>query len=367
MPAGTILIVDDMPTNLQVLTDLLVEEGFEVLVATDGESALEQASYAQPDIILLDVMMPGIDGFETCRRLKSQPDTLNIPVIFMTSLTDTINKVHGFEVGAADYVTKPLQHEEALARINAHLTLYRQRQEIERLHQQERRAFEQLSQMKDEILHTASHDLKNPISSITMSLHLLQRHLPAGDTEAQDYIHRIEGDVDRMLKLITNVLDLARLETGQALHKEAISLHYLLQENHSNFAAPAQQKDITLQLALPAEDVTLSLDPQRMSQVLQNLLSNALKYTPAGGTVTLEADMTASEVLISVRDSGLGIPAEDQPYVFDKFYRVKSAEHQQVSGTGLGLSIVKAIVEQHGGTIEVASTQGAVFTVRLPR
>ncbi|CAG0949769.1 partial Response regulator PleD, partial [Anaerolineae bacterium] len=163
---GVILIVDDIPTNLEVLMQFLEGAGYEGLVATDGESAIEQVEYAPPDVILLDVMMPGIDGFETCRRLKANPVSSDIPVIFMTALSDTVDKVRGFELGAEDYITKPLHQEEVVARVTAHLTLHRQKQEIQALRQQERLYYERLAKIKDNILSTASHDLKNPLTSI---------------------------------------------------------------------------------------------------------------------------------------------------------------------------------------------------------
>ncbi|MBZ0304490.1 MAG: response regulator, partial [Anaerolineae bacterium] len=185
---GVILIVDDIPTNLEVLMEFLESSGYRVRVATDGESALEQIDYAAPDIILLDVMMPGIDGFETCQRLKENPVTRDIPVIFMTALSDTVDKVRGFELGAADYVTKPLHKEEVVARVNAHLMLYRQKQEIERLRQQDRVYYEKLSQIKDDILSTASHDLKNPLAGFMASIYLLGQHLPKEDKKGRQYL-----------------------------------------------------------------------------------------------------------------------------------------------------------------------------------
>jgi signal transduction histidine kinase len=366
---GVILIVDDIPTNLEVLMEFLESSGYRVRVATEGESALEQIEYAPPDIILLDVMMPGMDGFETCQRLKENPVTRDIPVIFMTALSDTVDKVRGFELGAADYVTKPLHKEEVVARVNAHLVLHRQKQEIERLRQQDRLYYEKLSQIKDDILSTASHDLKNPLAGIMATVYLLGQHLPQEDKKGRQYLENLQYDANRMYDLITNLLDLARLETGMALERQPVSLRKLLEKNISDVAPAARRKNIRLKVDdLPDETVTVNCDADRFSQVLQNLLSNAIKYTPEGGEVEVNAEVGRGEVWVKVADTGIGIPEEDLPRLFDKFYRVNTRQHMAVPGTGLGLSIVKEIIEQHGGRIWVDSELevGSTFAVALP-
>ncbi|NDJ59563.1 MAG: response regulator, partial [Chloroflexi bacterium] len=221
---NVVLIVDDIPTNLDVLLEFLQETGFEVLVATDGEDAIQKASYAQPDIILLDVMMPGIDGFETCRRLKATDATKDIPVVFMTALSDTVDKVKGFSIGAVDYITKPLQWEEVLARINTHLTIHRQRVEIERLREQDRRYYETLSQMKDDFVNATTHDLKNPLTVIFMSVDFLRKHGRVDDRDGREYLDHIELGAQQMHGLINDLLDLAKIETGTGLIKDEVNL-----------------------------------------------------------------------------------------------------------------------------------------------
>ena len=367
MSNGTILIVDDIPTNLEVLSNVLENVGYKVLVALDGESAIEQIDYARPDIILLDVMMPGIDGFETCRRLKVNPQTEAIPVIFMTALSDVVDKVRGFEVGAADYITKPLQHEEVVARVGAHLTLYRQKQEIADLREQDRTYYEKLSALKDDLLSTASHDLKNPLAGMMSAIYLLRKHL-AGDEKALSYLTHLQEDADRMYDLIHDLLDLARLETGLALTREHVPLYDFLAANLQDFANAARNAGIELALDVPNEGISLLCDPRRLSQALHNLLSNALKYTPQGGKVILCARVEDAEIFIRVQDNGLGIPPEALPHLFDKFYRVSTNQHMAAAGTGLGLSIVKTIVEQHGGQIWVDSKlgKGSTFSLIFP-
>ncbi|MFN8419987.1 MAG: hybrid sensor histidine kinase/response regulator [Anaerolineae bacterium] len=365
---GTILIVDDVPTNLNVLMEFLESSGYRVLVAVDGESAIEQVHYARPDIILLDVMMPGIDGFETCRRLKADPATSDIPVIFMTALTDTVDKVHGFELGAADYVAKPLHQEEVVARVNAHLTLSHQRQEIEHLREQDRLQYETLSHMKDQVLSTASHDLKNPLATIMTATAVLRHYVPKDNDRATRKLDHIDEAAKHMRDLIVNLLDLARLETGVAAEKGDFSLNQILDSSFARAAAAAEEKQIKLTLRLLTHDVTMHCVGFQIGQALQNLISNALKYTPANGLVRVSAEVTEYTVCIHVADSGLGIPQESLNHLAQKFFRVNTVEHMAVAGTGLGLSIVREIARQHGGELLVISKLGvgSQFTISLP-
>ncbi|MBI5930470.1 MAG: response regulator [Chloroflexi bacterium] len=365
---GVVLIVDDIPTNLEVLMQFLEGAGYEVLVATDGESALEQVEYAAPDVVLLDVMMPGIDGFETCRRLKANPASRDIPVIFMTALSDTVDKVHGFELGAEDYVTKPLQQEEVVARVTAHLTLHRQKQEIQTLRLQERLYYERLAKIKDNILSTASHDLKNPLTSILITIDGIRHYLPKEQEVVHKKLDTLQQEANRMYNLIVQLLDLARLESDIILRKQSLSLYKWLNDNIYYVHPQVDDKQIQIKTELPEQDATVYWDNERMDQVIQNLLSNAVKYTPIGGTVEVSALIQGQDVYIQVSDTGLGIPSNDIPKLFTKFYRVNTRQHMAVSGSGLGLSIVKEIVQKHGGHVWVDSEEGigSTFGFTIP-
>lgn len=365
---AVILIVDDVPTNLSVLMEFLENTGHKVLVATDGEAAIEQTQYAMPDIILLDVMMPGIDGFETCRRLKANDQTRDIPVIFMTALSETVDKVLGFQMGAVDYITKPLQQEEVVARVNAHITLYRQKREIEHLRQQDLLHYEQLSRMKDEILSTTSHDLKNPLTTIMLSVEILRAYLNSTDERVLEKLGFIEKEANYMRDLISNLLDLARLQTGVGVQKSPISLKELLETTINHATTSAAMQSVTLRIHLPRRDVTVPCDPAQIRQALENLISNAVKYSPKGASVEIRAELVDGKVDFQVVDMGIGIPEKDIPHVFDRFYRVDTKEHRRVTGTGLGLAIVREIVHHHGGHVAVASQigMGSTFSFSLP-
>ncbi|MDX2075932.1 MAG: hybrid sensor histidine kinase/response regulator [bacterium] len=365
---GKVLMVDDVFENIDMMLRVLNREGYEVIIARDGEEAMVQVAEHDPDIILLDVMMPGIDGFQVCQRLKQNDATKDIPVIFITALANTVYIVKGFEVGAVDFITKPFRPKEVVARVNTHLTVTRQRKEIERLREQDRVYFEKLTAMKDDVMNMASHDLKNPLNNVKTAVSLIRRQRKEDDEKGEELLRIIENSAEQMKNLITGLLDLAKIETGRAINLQPVKVNKFLDDNLSIFKLAAHDKNITLEFTPIDEEAVVPMDLERMEQVLQNLLSNAIKYTPAGGKVMLGAVITPDSIIINVQDTGMGIPADDLPHLFEKFYRVKNSAHMQVEGTGLGLSIVKSIVENHDGTITVESefNKGTTFSIHLP-
>ncbi|MBC8171074.1 MAG: HAMP domain-containing histidine kinase, partial [Anaerolineae bacterium] len=237
-----------------------------------------------------------------------------------------------------------------------------------KLRDEDRRYYEQLNQMKDEILNTASHDLKSPLVGIQHTLDSLRRHGRIDDPHGQQLMLDIDKTVRQMGDLVTSVLDLAKLETGRALHLETCDFVAFIQSMLPEMTGAAQRAGIDLAMKLPTSAVTLAFDTDRMVQVMQNLLSNAVKYTGHGGNITLTVEVKATHLTVAIKDTGMGIPVFALPYVFERFYRVPDERHRQIDGTGLGLAIVKAIIEQHRGTIQVDSTlnQGTTFTFSLP-
>src|SRR5579859_499677 len=253
-----------------------------------------------------------------------------------TAVDDTLDKVKAFRSGGVDYITKPFEAEEVLARVEAQLTLYRQRREIEEQHkaiellrEQDRLYFEELNRMKDQFMGMASHDLKNPVSIVTGYAELLLARPDAsiGDPKVQEMLHRIKSAATRMQTLITDLLDLAKIETGLALTPDLIELVSFLRDCVTGVELAAQQKNIALNFSPPPNKVRAMIDPERMAQVVNNLLTNAIKYTPSGGQVELSLAVQDDCVVIQVADNGLGIPPQDVPHLFERFYRVSSKEH----------------------------------------
>jgi signal transduction histidine kinase len=372
---GTIMVVDDFPANLEMLVTLLTHHGYDTRPAISGAMALQAVHSDPPDLILLDINMPEMNGFEVCTALKADPRTQHIPVIFISALDETLDKVKAFNVGGVDYLTKPIQTEETLARIQTQMTLAHQRQqleqhyqELEHLRQQERLRFEELNALKDQFVRTVSHDLKNPIGIILGHIEMLEDSPTLHDSD-RELLQNIRVGAERINHLIRDLLDLARIEAGMSLRLESGSLGNFLHSCLAGVEVLAQKSNLTLHYQAPVPDLRVSLDEQRINQVLQNLLSNAIKYTPSGGHIYLSTQDLGNHYEMVVEDTGLGIPAADIPHIFERFYRVHRLDYRKIEGTGLGLSITKAIVEQHGGQIIVESAEGkgSRFTVRLPK
>lgn len=362
-----IIVVDDNPDNLAFLTDMLRKSGYLARGARTGKLALAAAEMSPPDLFLLDVNMPEMDGYEVCKRIRKNPRHADTPVIFISASDEAFDKVTAFSVGGVDYVTKPFQYEVVVARIETHLRLNRQRREIERMRHQERQYFESLSEMKDQVVQMASHDLRNPLTAIHLHVSLLENHLDE-DPRARRGLEQIRQQADTMLGIITSMLDLAKLETGLDMTQEKIDVNAFFIDALERASIQAQKKSINLVFKPLDSDLAVVLDRVKYQSVVENLLSNAIKYTEAGGTVTVSMDQDEDIFVMRVSDTGIGIPAGALPHVFDRFYRVDAAKHSAEAGTGLGLAIVKTIVEQHGGriTVQSAEGEGTEFAVSMP-
>lgn len=366
-PKGTILLVDDNPTNLAVLSEYLSADGFEILVSQDGESAIWQAEHEQPDIILLDILMPGLDGFETCRYLKSQPGTQHIPVIFITALTDVQDKIQGFKLGGVDYITKPLQPEEVLARVNVHITLQQQQQQI----QKQNALLIQLNHDKDRFFSIIAHDLRGSINSLRDLTRLTAENLELYSVpKVKDILRMQFQSTDNLSKLLENLLMWSRVQQGMIEYEpRKIDLEHVVAWNVQLARLRAQQKQITLSSSVEKNVYWVYADFNMVDTVIRNLLSNALKFTLSGGRITIAASEDEQAVILSVADSGVGISAQDLPKLFRIDIKYKHRGTDREPGTGLGLILCKEFVEKNGGKIWVESEEGkgSTFSVSFPK
>jgi two-component system, sensor histidine kinase and response regulator len=363
--AQQILIVDDTPANIDVLDQFLEKEGYKISVAPSGEAALDLAARIVPDLILLDVMMPGIDGFETCLRLKADAATREIPIIFITAKNETEDIVKGFSLGGVDYITKPFRQEEVCARIHLHLKMQRLMQALEAKNTK----LSELNDLKNKFLGMASHDLRNPIASIQGFSNILLDHgktLPEETKiEFLQSIHKVSHD---MLILLEDLLDISVIESGKLdLRFQRGSLKQLVEERVRMYQVMADRKNITTHLVI-GEVLEFDFDPNRISQVIDNLLTNAIKFSPSGKDIYISLEVKDSRAKFSIRDQGPGISPEDQDKLFKHFQKLKAKPTGNETSHGLGLAIAKKMIEAHNGKISVDShsESGATFSFEIP-
>jgi signal transduction histidine kinase len=373
----SILVIEDTPATLSVLFNLLDDAGFEVLVALNGEKALNVAKEGRPDLILLDVLLAGIDGFEICRRLKASEATCEIPIIFMTALTKTDDKIKGFELGAVDYITKPFEPEEVLMRIKTHLTIQQLQQDLQDKNEELYAALErerELNQLKSRFISIASHEFRTPLSAILFSKDLLKRYYQktcqSAEPTVADDVHEQLDSITRAVKQMTATLDevltITKSEAGKVSFSPTLTnITALCRETVEKWDAMSTAVH-TVIFSNPGEPIQALIDPKLFETIVSNLLSNAIKYSPQGGEVRCDLTLEAETIRFAVQDQGIGIAEEDQRHLFEAFHRGINA--MKIQGTGLGLSIVKQFVELHEGTIIVESKvqKGSAFTVCLP-
>lgn len=368
LQGSRILIADDDRLNIRILAGILKREGYVIGDADSGERALEVYPEFQPQLVLMDVMMPGIDGFETCRRLKSAYGDKCAPVIFITAKNDTDDVVAGLAAGGVDYLPKPFNAKEVLARIRTHL-------QNQLLVAEQQRLVEQLSRAnaaKNRFLGMAAHDLRNPLASIRGLSDFLRDGMLGPMTPKQtDLVTTIRDASQQMLEMVNDLLDVATIEAGELkLVLTEVDLVELSAKSVAlaNIEAAKKKTRIELQTTLP--QLTLQADPAKMRQVIDNLLSNAVKYSPPGSTVTIAVDRDAARGTCGfcVRDEGPGIPANERDKLFKDFGRLSVLPTGGEKSTGLGLAICRKIVEAHKGTVEAQNlpNRGCEFRVILP-
>lgn len=358
-----ILLVDDNLKNLNFLSEILYNQGFEVLFAKDGKSAIKRATSGNPDLILLDVMMPGMDGFETCRRLKEIEATNEIPIIFMTALNSPEDKVKGFELGAVDYISKPIEVKEVLARVKTHLSIQHLQKELKNKLQKEK----QLNQLRSRLLSMASHELRTPLVGIKITTELLERYNEKLSSEKRvEHYDRILASISQMRELLDDILMMVKSEEGKVkLNVEEVDLKEFCRNIFEEFKMISGEAN---ELIFSAEDNNsqVKTDKSLLNHIISNLLSNAIKYSPEGKKIYFDLRKKGGNFIFQIKDEGIGIPPEDQKNLFQAFHRGQNVG--DIEGTGLGLSIVKQFIDRLNGTINVESkvNKGTTFTVKIP-
>ncbi len=370
-----LLIVDDTEANIKLLSHVLRDAGFTPIVAFNGTDAIELIRSRRPDLVLLDIMMPDMTGYEVCKIINDDDELKSTPIIFLSALSETSDKVEGFEVGGVDYITKPYQKDEVLARIRTHLFLNKlQKEREERIDILRNREIElqELNEKKDQLVRIVSHDIKNPLTGIVGLANLIKENPGFSSEDINRMLTAMEKSGKKLMDMVEKVLD----DENNSNSKESLKLTegYLkdLVEKVISVNKPkAILKNINLELEENIKASKASLDQTKIEIALNNLVSNALKFTLKDGTVTLSVKSNTDKILFEVKDNGIGISPNIIPHLFDNEKNKKGISKLGTEGeigTGLGLDVVQKYVNMHEGKVWVESEEqvGTTFYIELP-
>lgn len=361
-----LLIVDDEPSARETLEILLYQENYELHFADNGFSALTLLATLDPDVILLDVMMPGMTGYDVCQQLAANPQKKQIPIILITALDAKEHLIQGLRAGATEFLSKPVNGLELRTRVRSMLRIKRQYDELK-----------QAMQLREVLSHMVVHDMRSPLTTLALYSKIYQRKA-ALDPAYSHYLSKIDDSVAQLSQFLDNILMLAKMEEGRlTLDKKSIVLGEWLERLYQRHALAATARGLVLRLEVPPHVYPIEIDTNLFSRVLDNLVSNAFKFAPEHSAVVLSADYLltsrdepcrAARLRLRVRDEGCGVSAEHRERIFDKYEIVNTPQSPYTSQIGLGLAFCKMVVTAHGGVIYVEDNQpqGAVFCIELP-
>lgn len=371
-----ILIVDDEKKNIRLFKAMLMSENYQIFEALNGEQALQTVSAVNPDMILLDVMMPGIDGFSVCRKLKQAEETKIIPIVVVTALSDKEHRLKALEVGADDFLSKPVDHTELLVRVKSLLRIKTYHDELLASHREiavKNERLIELEKTKEGLTHMIIHDLKTPLSMIIGIIDLFLLKDPPISQDQRDSMTTCLHYSRDLIEMIQSLLDIHRLEDGKLKPDfESTDIAKIIQETMEQTDFKARENQVLLSANASEKAWMAEIDRNLIKRVLLNLLSNAIRHTPAGGSVEVKADLlnTKEEIQFRVIDTGNGLAPEYHQKVFDKFEQVRLKQDGiTIGSSGLGLAFCKMAVEAHGGEIWVESEgegSGSTFQFTLP-
>jgi two-component system, sensor histidine kinase and response regulator len=368
---SSILIVDDKPENIQLIGTLL-RKNYNLYVADNGESAVKIANDKLPDLILLDIMMPRVTGYDVCKTLKSNPLTKDIPVIFLTARNESEDIVKGFQLGAVDYITKPFKQEEVIIRISTHIKLKESERELIRKNseiEKTAKKLEILNQEKDKFFSIIAHDLRNPISGFLGLTEMVGERVEKFSTdELKYYLNLMHKSADQLNILLANLLEWSRLQMGNVVFiPESNNLHIAVNKIISHLSGNLKEKNIKCENSIPS-GITFVFDLYMLDTVLRNLIGNAIKFTRKEGSIIVSTEIKDSAVIISVKDSGIGIP----PALAEKLFSIKEVVSRKgtdgETSSGLGLLLCKSFIEKNNGSIwfDTQVDIGTTFYISLP-
>ncbi len=363
----TILAVDDIATNIMLLKAVLSRAKYKIVTASGGFEALEKVAEVNPDLILLDIMMPDLDGYEVLKRLKADPAHEDIPVIFLTALHNPEDIVKGFKFGASDYISKPFNHEELITRVAHHIYLAAAQRTI----LQQRDELQATVEARDKMYSVIAHDLRSPIGTLKMVFNMLSINLTA-DQIGEDSFEMISmgnNITESTFMLLNNLLKWTKSQIGRmntVFQEVDISEVVLFASKMSDVVA--QVKNIEVEYEIPGP-ITVSCDVDMVKTIMRNLMSNAIKYSQEGGKIVVAVSETPTHAAISVRDNGIGIKEEDIPKLLNPETHYTTYGTKNEEGSGLGLQLVQDLTHRNGGslTIESKEGEGSTFTFTIAK
>jgi two-component system sensor histidine kinase/response regulator len=362
-PRPSVLIVDDLPNNVRLLSIMLTEKGYQVRKAINGQMALNTVRSLIPDLILLDINMPDLNGYQVCEQLKADEKTREIPVIFISALDDVFDKVKAFQVGGVDYISKPFQGEEVMARIENQLTICRQKKQL----QNEIKERQKTEETLEIYLHAVSHDLRNPVIGMLMILNNLIKN-SQGETKevSRKILQQMANSCDRQLTLIDSLVETRQNDLwGVSLELNPLSLYEIGQQIGQEWELRLKENQATLINNFSPDLPLVNADAHHLWRVFENLLANALKHNPQGIIITLSARLEGSYLRCTIADNGVGISETQRKQLFDRYQRGNN--NNQIS-LGLGLYLCRQIIHAHGGEIGIMNNdeKGSQFWFTLP-
>lgn len=350
-----ILIVDDNPKNIQVLGSLLREEGYQIEFAIDGFSALEWIEGEEFDLILLDIMMPGMSGFEVCKKIISSDKNNDVPIIFLSAKTDYESIVEGFEIGAVDYITKPFNSKELLCRVHTHLDLRFQKKELLKANAE-----------KDKFYSIVAHDIKNPFTSLITSMELFEQVFDKSDKDQlKPRLKKIKNDIDSIVSASTNLLQWAKHQSQKVeIYPIQLCLIDIVSEVAEFYNSSLSNKNIRLTIQISPQ-INVHFDRDQLGIVLRNLISNAIKFSQKDGEIILKAAKNEGHILLDIKDEGIGIPEHILNNLFDLSTKTTRLGTSNEKGTGLGMLLVREFVETNKAKLKIISKEGAGTQISL--
>lgn len=368
-----ILLVDDSKKDRLEIAETLCKNGFEVVEVSSGIDAIEQVDDIHPDLILMEIIMQGTDGLVVCESIRKQKKFDDVPIIFLSSLSNKRFVIRGLQAGASDYITKPFDEEEALARIHAHLKLRDLTLEKEKTNEElneSNKALQEAVLAKDKMLSVTTHDLKNPLAAIRGILDFMaDEEFGALNETQKEMLSEVKQASDSMFELITDILSLGSIEADSIqLNKSEKDIVALTNHLIQLCQFQAEQKQIKLGLVKEGDIQPFAFDERQVRRVIQNLINNAIKFSPFEKQIIVRIEQSENETTLSVNDEGPGVPDEEQCKLFTEYGRTSVKSTAGESSTGLGLSICKKIIEAHDGKIWMKNREpnGSEFAFRIP-